>query len=241
MAASLRNIISTTNKERTIQIRAAPIPPIVVPWMMQENRTSRLQTQVEISLSEIRAGGRVRDVPTTSIDSDSDLSQTSWFASNPELSSTAPLADLPSFENLLEEMLVSVDDFDIVCSKLKDPKWRPIFFRMSPDEVGSMLAHVNLDHDQPKVAEIIAGQISLESDLTCQHVVHALRTAADWTRASILQRLLPFCSALLESKEVLTQELTPWELTVLACDLETAIRNRLSHMSEMMLSLSDLP
>lgn len=204
----------------------------------QENITSTYMTQEEIPLSQIRAGGWVRDVPTSAPDRESNLSQTSScsYAANPELSTTeeeppAVVLLLPSFENLLQEMLFSVDDFDIVCSKLEDPEWRPIFFRMSPDEFGSMLAHVNMDHDQPKVAAIVAGQISMESDFLLQHVIHALRNAADWTRASIVQRLLPFCSDLLESKELLKQELTPWELTVLAGDLEKAICNRLSHRS----------
>lgn len=198
--------------------------------LSEGKKKSTLLTQVEIPLSQIRTGGRIR-VVRTSADSGSDslLSQTSWFDSSLHSEFSKELqAVLPSFENLLQEMLFSVDDFDIVCSKLEDPEWRPIFFRMSPDEFGSMLAHVNMDHDQPKVAAIVAAQISMESSFTCQHVIHALRNA-DWTRASIMQRLLPFCCDLLESKELLKQELTPWELTVLAGDLEKAICNRLKY------------
>lgn len=198
--------------------------------LSEENRRYTPPTQVEIPPSQIRAGGRVRDV-LTSDDSEFNISQTSCFSSNPELS-TELQAILPSFDNLLEEMLFSVDDFDIVCNKLEDPEWRPILFRISPDEFGSMLAHVNMDHDQPKVAAVVAAQLSMESNFTCQHVIHALRNAADWTRVSIMQRLLPFCSDLLESKELLKEELTPWELTVLAGDLEKAIFNRLSCRSE---------
>jgi hypothetical protein len=190
----------------------------------EENKVSKrkLQTQVKIPLSQIHAGGRVRIV-RNNIDDDSKLS----LASKPEPSTEEEPQDvLPSIENLLKEMMFSVDDFDIVCCKLGDPTWRSIFFQISPDEFGSMLAHVNLDHDQPKVAAMVAGQVFIELDFTCQHIIHALRNAADWTRASIVQRLLPFCSDLIESKELLTQELTPWELTVLAGDLEKAIRNR---------------
>jgi hypothetical protein len=177
----------------------------------------------ETPLSILIAGGRVRLV-STSLDNSSNLSVGSVAGSI----SFPPLGEaaIPSFPNLLDEMLVSVDDFDIVCAKLENPEWRPIFFDLTPEEFGSMIAHVNLDHDQPKVAAVVAGQIYLESIFTVQHVIQALRNGADWTRSSLVQRLMPFCSNLVESYHDLTHELTPWELTVLASDLESALSSR---------------
>jgi hypothetical protein len=97
----------------------------------------------------------------------------------------APEASIPSFPNLLDAMLVSVDDFNMICRKLHDPEWRPVFYRLTPTEFGLMIAHVKLDHDQPKVAAVVAGQIQLEAMFCCQHVILALRNAAGWTRTRV--------------------------------------------------------
>lgn len=112
------------------------------------------------------------------------------------------------------------------CSKLEDPEWRPVFYQLTPEEFGLMVSYVNLDHDQPKVSAVVAAQIYLEATFTCQHVISALQNAADWTRTSLVQQLLPFCSDLLGNHHLLTQTLTQWELTVLASDFETALSNR---------------
>jgi hypothetical protein len=182
--------------------------------------------ETEISLSVLIAGGRVRErYGSESSSGDSFSGSVGSLGGSFNIPLTEEAA-LPSFINLIDDMLVSVDDFAIICSKLEDPEWRQILYQLTPEEFGLMIAHVNLDHDQPKVAVVVAGQIYSESTFTCHHVILALQNAADWTRASLVQQLLPFCSDLLECHHLLTQELTPWELTVLAGDIGNALSHR---------------
>lgn len=187
-------------------------------------------TRLEGPLSALITGDRVHSVPTNmdyspdNTDSFSDIASTTTSGATGISTVPAPEASIPSFPNVPDEMLVSVDDFNIICRKVDDPEWRPVFYQLTPKEFGLMIAYVNLDHDQPKVAAVVAGQIRLEAIFCCQHVILALRNAADWTRTSLVQQLLPFCGDLLECYEGITKELTSWELMALASDIENALR-----------------
>ena len=48
-----------------------------------------------------------------------------------------------SLDHLLSEMVLSVDDYDIICGKLDDPDWEALFIQLFPDEFGSIIAHVS--------------------------------------------------------------------------------------------------
>ena len=178
-------------------------------------------TSTRVRPSTFRAGGRVKEVSV-----DEDLSS-SGIPRDSMSTIASDVSSIPSFQALLDEMLVSVDDFDIVCAKLENQEWIQIFYQLTPEEFGTMIAHVNLDHDQPKVATVVAGQISLESSsFTVEHIKSALRNAADWIRTCLVQQLLPFCSDLAEAHDHLVKELTEWELVVLASDIEAALNRR---------------
>lgn len=185
---------------------------------LQPNRDNNSTSEVRPSV--FRAGGRVKQI-------DEDLSSAGILRDSMSTIASEYVSSIPSFQSLLDEMLVSVDDFDIVCAKLENPEWVQIIYQLTPEEFGTMIAHVNLDHDQPKVATVVAGQISLESSsFTVAHITSALRNAADWVRTCLVQQLLPFCSDLAESYDKMVGELTEWELVVLARDIETALNRR---------------
>ena len=172
---------------------------------------------VEVPLEQMIIGGRVRHFQE---EASSSLSGGSWLNER-DLSDLfqADPSSFPNFEKLLDEMLVSVDDLNIVQRKLEDPEWRPVLIHVSAEEFGLIIGHVNKEHDQPKVAVEIASAMFADSDsvvvFTCEHMVKAVEMAADWTRTTMVQNLLPFCCDFVESRKHLTEILTPWELTVL--------------------------
>lgn len=49
----------------------------------------------------------------------------------------------PSVEALLEQMETSMNDYDIVRRVIDQREWEPVFTRLTPDEYGSIIAHVS--------------------------------------------------------------------------------------------------
>ena len=98
----------------------------------------------------------------------------------------------PSLSNLLREMGESVADYDIVQSKLRDAAWESIFRNLSPDAYGRVVEQVDLDFDQPRVAQLVAEFMG--SQFRCAHVVAALRTTSEWNRSSVVEKVLSFVS-----------------------------------------------
>lgn len=199
-------------------------------------RTISTAPSVQVPLEAMRAGGTHIEYATMQEEgssgfNDSSLSRTSLSStmSSQEMSSLEQAeAMLPSLENLLKEMLGSMDDYDILQAKLLDPEWRAILTSISCSEFGSIIAHVNLDFDQPRVAALVATQLVANNTFTCQYCKAALENTADWNRVSMTHRLLPFCCDFVQESHVLASALTPWELTLTADDFALAFSNRSS-------------
>jgi hypothetical protein len=138
-------------------------------------------------------------------------------------------SSMPSLANLLEEMMFSIDDYDIICNKLNDPNWVQLLAKLTPDDFGRVLAHVNRDSDQPRIAEMLALHVAAHNPntwLTCRHVVLAAINAADWNKTNTIQRILPHCSDLVENYGQIQQVLSDWEWTVLKSDVEQLLSER---------------
>lgn len=73
------------------------------------------------------------------------VSNDTMEASSTDFGEVIPLPppQVPSLAGLLEEMTASVNDIDIISSKLNNADWRPIFSEMSPADYGSVIAHVS--------------------------------------------------------------------------------------------------
>lgn len=112
---------------------------------------------------------------------------------------------------------------EIISNKLRDQNWASLLSLISPDEYGSIIAHVNLDMDQPRVAEVLANNMSR---FTCEHVRAAAKNAADWGRATMVQRVLPYCVDVVDNHGMLQEGLTLWEQTITNGDFERAICER---------------
>jgi hypothetical protein len=136
-----------------------------------------------------------------------------------------PPQDLnPSLEGLLKEMLAAVNDYEIIQTKIGYPRWRSVFSKLTPDEFGSIIAHVNVDSDQPRVAVLIAKSVHGGLYFSCDYVVAALKNTADWNRPTMVSFMLPYCIDILTRYQSIQEELNAWELIVTDADFKEAIR-----------------
>jgi hypothetical protein len=134
-----------------------------------------------------------------------------------------PRVSPPSLENLILEMVFSVNDFDIISARRRDPAWVPVFQAMSPQDLGTIIAHVNVDFDQPKVATLLAQHINGGRYFTCHYAAEAVKNTAEWNRATMAKQLIPMCVDISTHHALIRSELNEWELTVTARDFQDAI------------------
>ena len=149
----------------------------------------------------------------------------STLASSTDLEDLIPIPppEVPSLSVLLEEMTASVNDIDIISNKLQDAAWRTFISSMSPADFGAVIAHVNMDFDQPRLAALLAPHVNGGDCLTCVYCLSAIQSAAQWNRTAMVQKLLPLCVDIRANFEMLQQELSPWEQTVTARDFQVAL------------------
>jgi hypothetical protein len=116
-----------------------------------------------------------------------------------------------SVDNLLLDMNESIHDYGLIKEKLGNPDWQPVFQTLSPSNFGTIIQKVDLDFDQAKVAELMAFDIG---DFRCDHVVAAIAKCSDWNRATVVEKLLPFCKDLPQNKDKILNVLSDWDKTV---------------------------
>lgn len=123
-------------------------------------------------------------------------------------------------------MIFSINDFEIISTKLQDATWASLLANLSPGDFESVLAHVNMDIDQPRVAELLARQMG--SRFSCEHCKVAAQNSAEWNKTTTIQRLLPFCVDITANNVVILGVLSEWERTVTrnAFELEISRRQR---------------
>eukprot|EP00977_Amphora_coffeiformis_P016705 scaffold5237_cov179-Amphora_coffeaeformis.AAC.18 len=151
----------------------------------------------------------------------SDHDNNDHFEAN--FSGRAPLSALEhspvSLDTLRREMMASINDYDIILRHLQDSAWRQLLDNLSPDNFGSLLACVNVDFDQPRVAYLLA---SGRPNLTCEHVAAAVRNTAEWNRTGMVKKLLPRCADVIRNDFLIRNELNDWERTVCEVDFARA-------------------
>lgn len=134
----------------------------------------------------------------------------------------AEASKVPSIERLLKELDNSVVDFDLVRQRTTDSEWKSVFEGMTPAHYGKIVKQVDLDFDQPKVAEEMARVMG--DKFTCAHVIAAVRGATEWNRSTIVEKTLQFCVDLKQNKDNILQELSQWEKTVTERAFENALK-----------------
>jgi hypothetical protein len=119
-------------------------------------------------------------------------------------------ADLdPSLPLLLDELSVSMNDFDIIANLMKDMKWSILLGDLDPEEFGTIIAHVNLEFSQARVATFLARHIA--EGFTCAHCVAAVQNTTEAFRAMMVEALLPYCVDLAENHELIRAQLSQFE------------------------------
>eukprot|EP00523_Entomoneis_sp_CCMP467_P018279 CAMPEP_0168819566 /NCGR_PEP_ID=MMETSP0726-20121227/8368_1 /TAXON_ID=265536 /ORGANISM="Amphiprora sp., Strain CCMP467" /LENGTH=563 /DNA_ID=CAMNT_0008871987 /DNA_START=1 /DNA_END=1692 /DNA_ORIENTATION=- len=127
----------------------------------------------------------------------------------------------PSFEVLIKAMANSVADWDIIVSKIHDEAWNSVFDSLTPLQFARIIEQVDLDFDQPKVAEAVAHRIG--DSFSCAYVVAALETTNEWNRATVVEKTLPRVADLRENQESIKQAMTEWEKLVTERAFEKAL------------------
>jgi hypothetical protein len=144
--------------------------------------------------------------------------------SSMETPTLAPPSSAPAIHGLLEEMTFSINDFEIICGKLRDENWANLLSLITPDEFGSIIAHVNLEMDQPRVAVVLANTIGYR--FTCEYGRAAVNNVADWNRPTTALKILPYCVDIVTNHGIIREVLTDWEQTVTYREFELCIRRR---------------
>lgn len=125
-----------------------------------------------------------------------------------------------NLESLLEEMLHSVDDYDILRAKCDDASWASTLAGLSPGELGGILAHVHNDTDQPRVVALLAVR-AMEGRFTCAHGEEAVRNSAEWNRAAMVRAVLPHCVDMVNCGRI-RDILSHWDRIVTQEDFDKA-------------------
>lgn len=120
----------------------------------------------------------------------------------------------PTLEGLLEDLDLSLDQYDLLSTKLKDIEWAILFGSLSPEEFGTIINHINFGDIQTMVGVLIA--TAFGGDFTCAHCAEAISNTQEVFRTSMAESLLPYCVDLSESNEAIRNQLSEFEQIIVA-------------------------
>ena len=125
----------------------------------------------------------------------------------------APLDEPGTMAALKALMDRAFDDLTMLAELLGQPEsaaaWRPLLESLSPADFGTIVGQVNLEFDQPKVAELLAKQ--LRGGVTAAHIIEANRKAAENQPPSIIAKLAPLCVDLHYNVDAIEAGLNQWD------------------------------
>jgi hypothetical protein len=135
-----------------------------------------------------------------------------------------PEQDDVSVETLLRAMSRSINDSDLIGARVSDASWQALFRRISRAEFGSIVAHVKSDFDQTLVATTLAPLVNGGNCFTCVYAAAAVKSASEWNRSNMAQRLAPLCVDIEAGHELIRRELNEWERMITGRDFDAAIQ-----------------
>jgi hypothetical protein len=203
--------------------RAQPIPQAYMPALFDTDKDIPFASAVTIPTDNEAVYASMASAPLEALV----LGGTANFSQvESSFAPSAPLAPStrPSLAALLQEMIFSINDFEIVSTKLQDASWASLLANLSPGDFGSVLAHVNMDIDQPRVAELLARRMG--SKFRCEHCKAAAQNAAEWNKTTTVQRLLPFCVDFTANNGIILEVISEWDRMVTRNAFELEISRR---------------
>ena len=108
------------------------------------------------------------------------------------------------------------DDFTMLKGLLDRPDsaavWGPLFQHMCPEDFGKVVGDVNLEFDQPKVAELLGRRLA--GGVTAAHVIAANSRAARNQAPAIIKKLAPMCVDFKDHVGAIESRLSDWDRIV---------------------------
>jgi len=126
----------------------------------------------------------------------------------------------PSVDSLLQELGSSIDDLKIIQDHTGDSSWKDVFDSLSPVDFGGIVARVDLDHNQPTIAALVADTME---NFTSDYCIEAMRNCTEWNRTNMVSKLLPYISDLSENKDAILANMTEWEQISTEYDFKKAL------------------
>jgi hypothetical protein len=117
-------------------------------------------------------------------------------------------ASPPSVARLLQDMNNSAMPAELVEQRTRDSTWRPLFQSLSPTDYAQIVKCVTSEWDQVTVATSMARGIP---SFSCDHVVAALGSIAEWNRTRIVESLLPFVHDFAQHGTRIEEALSEWD------------------------------
>lgn len=126
--------------------------------------------------------------------------------------------EVGTLDALMKKMDTTMDDLNLIQGLLGrddsvngDAKaWRSLFSALGPKEFSQIVGKVQLEFDQPRVAERLAGNLTT---VTGAHILSTIRSVAPNQRAPVVNVLVPLCVEKLDASQrgLIFNELTMWE------------------------------
>jgi len=183
----------------------------------------RLICSMDEAADYYACGARGNEVPvkpasTVAIDEDS-LACNSHDNDAPVISDIeASTYDFAALLTLLEEQQSKEHNnaqpsspLHLVRSLLQHDQWSSVFDSMSPNEYASFITTFDSEFDPPEIAALVAPSVN-DGELTHEYIVAVVRAAEDWSRASLIAKLLPLCSDGRGNSGKIKAELSEWDV-----------------------------
>jgi hypothetical protein len=113
--------------------------PIVNAILVNEDGTYVLSAPVHAPPEAIVVGGTARILDSTD-EGEIDLSRLTPI-SPPGITPLPPL--VPSLARLMDEVVASVNDYEVISRRLHDPQWKSVFSSLTPNDFGDIVRRVS--------------------------------------------------------------------------------------------------
>lgn len=137
-------------------------------------------------------------------------------ASAPPAPIAAFAADAPpTFEQLMKDMDLTLDDPKLLTERLESDTWRPLLESLTPEQFGAVINAVDFPFDQPRAAKMLADARGTEG-YSCAHIAACIGSAKMETasKQNIVSDLLNGASDKATAAKVVYDLLDPYDRLV---------------------------